>query len=208
MKHVRRLTRFAFVGLSAAACLLTVALWVRSYHVSDHLAYNTADSKTGRCREYVFCADRGLVRFDRVLRTFDESEGLDMFVHDLPIFDKETLGLSLSQHRPVTYDPDDHSLLARLGFWWDSFDSGSKRIARIRPTTKPVGHMSLSGGHVCLPLWFITLVFSVAPLRRLELFVRRRWRRDASRCPVCGYDLRATPERCPECGSGVEGHAE
>jgi hypothetical protein len=46
---------------------------------------------------------------------------------------------------------------------------------------------------VCLML---AALWAVLVMRR-----RRRARRAGRRCVQCGYDLRATPQRCPECGS-------
>ena len=39
------------------------------------------------------------------------------------------------------------------------------------------------------------------PARRLQAKLLRRERMRGGLCPTCGYDLRATPGRCPECGN-------
>ena len=52
--------------------------------------------------------------------------------------------------------------------------------------------------YVGVPLWLFVAFTMVPPL----LAVRRRLSRVAPGCcQGCGYDLRATPNRCPECGA-------
>ena len=56
---------------------------------------------------------------------------------------------------------------------------------------------------VMAPHWAVALPLSVLPLwwvLRAPARRRRRLRAGSGLCPGCGYDLRATPERCPECG--------
>ena len=54
---------------------------------------------------------------------------------------------------------------------------------------------------VAAPLWAILVVAAVLPA--MWVWGRRRRRYAAGMCQGCGYDLRASPVRCPECGRAV-----
>lgn len=56
------------------------------------------------------------------------------------------------------------------------------------------------------PLWLFVLLCAILPAWWLLIFLRARKRAARIRsgqCPNCGYDLRASAERCPECGMPI-----
>jgi hypothetical protein len=58
-----------------------------------------------------------------------------------------------------------------------------------------------------VPHWFLAAVTAPLPAVRLRRYVRLRDRRRRGLCPQCGYDVRATPQACPECGLSRPGEA-
>jgi hypothetical protein len=64
---------------------------------------------------------------------------------------------------------------------------------------------------IVVPYWFLLALATPLPARLLLRGLSSRRRRQlaaAGRCTTCGYDLRGTPARCPECGSTPQPQAK
>jgi hypothetical protein len=61
------------------------------------------------------------------------------------------------------------------------------------------------GSILDIPYWLVSVVLMVLPVSRLsaKMYAAGRGRRRLrqGRCVSCGYDMRSTPARCPECGA-------
>jgi hypothetical protein len=51
-----------------------------------------------------------------------------------------------------------------------------------------------------VPFWFAVMATMALPVIWGGKRLRAKAKMPAGHCSKCGYDLRATPERCPECG--------
>ena len=90
--------------------------------------------------------------------------------------------------------PAPQSAWNRLGFW--HWPNGMRIVNE--------NHEVLVHGSWVAPKWFVVFPFALpAGVWAVARLTRRR-RHVGGLCRSCGYDLRATPERCPECGAAPE----
>jgi len=57
---------------------------------------------------------------------------------------------------------------------------------------------------ILLPWWFVFAASAALPAIRIRRWIIRRHQYAEGHCIKCGYDLRFSPDRCPECGAAVE----
>lgn len=74
--------------------------------------------------------------------------------------------------------------------WWTDWSFKAARVAMIG-----ANRVIVKTAVYALPLWIPAVGLGAG------LIAVRRDRHGPGRCAVCGYDLSATPARCPECGA-------
>ena len=168
----RRLLNFV-TTLSLVLCAAACVLWVRSYFVGEQIGWQRSVPQAGEVRATFVVSAAG---------------GLSIKFYSVAVADgsAQSAGVKSSAEREpvirwVTHSPR---------YPWAS-----------GPRPWSLGFQSSSRAAV-VPYWFLVFTAAVLPALRLALAVRHgRRRRRIGLCPTCGYDLRATPGRCPECGT-------
>jgi hypothetical protein len=58
---------------------------------------------------------------------------------------------------------------------------------------------------IAVPYWLLILLSMIPATLLLGRHLRLKRRLELNLCAECGYDLRETPDRCPECGAAPSG---
>jgi hypothetical protein len=178
--------------LSLMLCAAAGWLWWRSFSVEDRVIGS---------RMTVEKIAVGYSQFNHRNLTIGSADGRigvqwDRFwmpVHDATVMELQN---TTDRYRPHGWDEWEHQTWpmrgnlgplfgSRFGFSW-------YREVQLRPKD-PLKW------RVVFPHWLAVVIFALPPVLVARKIFRRR--RKAGMCPVCGYDMRATPERCPECGT-------
>jgi hypothetical protein len=205
---ISRTLRLLFWNLcviSALLAILIAALWIRSTRYSDHVTF-AGESRPWNPR-------RGTNLLAAPSNNFTSATGhLYVTWHDTAAswpasrFTWNTFELS-GPPTPMSFSPNPASPKPStfLGAAWgrtDYFPMTPMNPTPARFAALPSFPLTL----IYLPYWMLLTVAAALPLAASTRFLvtwRKRRRRHKGLCAPCGYDLRASTDRCPECGTAI-----
>jgi hypothetical protein len=178
-KRLARIARRVVLGVAILGLLLSLALWRMSHRTSFSASYYFRDG----ARIGVDCQSRGEISLEWQGRIDPELLKSGEWPAPFPGPFLDTDG-ELSPRRRADRVP------SFLGVGWYGW------LGHPQPTVV-----------ILLPFWLLAVVCAAVmwatsgPLRSsVTGAVRAALRHRRGLCPACGYDLRASPECCPECG--------
>lgn len=181
-KLKRRLLNF-LTALSLLLCVATAVLWVRSYRVGDRWLLDW---------RVAVVASSGQVSFR--FSTGSPSQGQEATTgwrHRAERPMRLAVPRGISRQTIGGMGPNQYTSL-EVGLWG----------LGVRHNSNP----QRGAIFLLVPYWFVLAAALLVPALRLVAAARRwprRRRESLGLCPVCGYDLRATPGQCPECGTAA-----
>jgi hypothetical protein len=185
-----RFVRWLILSLSVSLSLAAAVLWFRSNRTHDVFVWETTGGKHIELTSF-----SGQVRITEV-DNWARPQGY--------------------QHFTIETCPNYYPLFGNryiAGPWYFPgvhFHSGSERVSfNVNINRATIWRTPLKYRLYAFPFALPVALGAVYPAWRVWGARRRRLlqekRRIAGLCIHCGYDLRASPERCPECGTPVGG---
>lgn len=186
MKRLLRWSRLALTAISLLLLLASAIFWIRSHWVADNILifFDVQDTPGGQSPDGGFYGPFTTYRCLALLSQHGD------------------IGISSGVGSgPSSSDLTNYSIAWRTMEGASSqtqpwFDFGSYLPSSNHKGFPPLGWVEM---------WYGWLIIALAALPAWTL---RRWHREIKRrrkslnlCATCGYDLRATPQRCAECGT-------
>jgi hypothetical protein len=174
------------VGVSLALFLLLLLITIRSFITAD--GWSWSDGVRVDTAGYQIAWRKSfIVQWGRVYCVADRGMGASSAFSQRLEPRLADLGVQMYDSQPWDF--------SFLGFA-HRVSKGYAFIANvIRPPPVDITHVWV------VPLWPFLVLTAVLPALWTIRFIRSRRRNSAFCCAHCGYDLRATPDRCPECGT-------
>jgi len=194
-------------ALSLLVCVAMVVVWARSYRSVDVVMVSSSRlHKAVSGGGGVFLESLRLVRDDGSWTNPSAAVARTMLDYDTG----RPGGLGAAKpHEWVTAAYGGRSTIVQRA-WGPDLNRAWPQVAPVSHTlTETFNNVNgslvayrLVGGRVWIPYWVMFGLMAALPLALL-LAHRRSRRSRLGLCPTCGYDLRATSDRCPECGQVV-----